>query len=58
MMTPIDFNTARHNITDTSAEVLSNSTRFNRELWNAFAKPIQYTLPVTMMALIRLKYMI
>jgi hypothetical protein len=44
-MTPIDFNPAIHNITDTSAEVLSNSTRFNIELWNTIAEtyPIYLT---------------
>ena len=38
MMTPIDFNPAGYNISDAFAEVLSSSTRFNIELWNAFAE--------------------
>ena len=38
MMTHINFNPARYNISDAFAEVLSNSTRFNTEFWNAFAK--------------------
>ena len=38
MMTDININSPKYNITDVFGEVLSSHTQFNLELWNVFTE--------------------